>query len=175
MAGPELYYLTHSQENFPSLSSTESSEADIDSLVVRLEAEYTRRSSNAVIVCDLSHNNLIYEHIQYLTQRLKASPIHLFALDLSWNRIFVPAWAKVAPMVEELLAIATHVDLAGNYLPALSSQQPELKLLLEKNVSFAAPNLHVSDPWVRAWTDKAHDFRLQAYRWAGGSLKCCKV
>ncbi len=131
IAEPKLYYLSKSNANFPSLKSVECSIAEIASTLGDLEAKYRQLSHQAGpgarLVCDLSHNNMTCEHLQYATQLLIASPVQLFALDLSWNRIFAPTWDEVLPVVKQLLTKATYVDLAGNYLPALDPEHLELK------------------------------------------------
>ncbi len=175
MAEPKLYYLSKSNANLPSLKSVECSRAEIASTLGDLEAKYRQLSHQAGpgarLVCDLSHNNMTCEHLQYVTQLLIASPVQLFALDLSWNRIFAPTWDEVLPIVKQLLTKATYVDLAGNYHPALDPERLELKDMLKQNASFAAPNLYLGGtPWMRQWTSKAHEFRRQAYRFACGSL-----
>ena len=122
MATPQLFYLTKQSANFPSLRSEESSEADIKLLVKQLcqESERIERQvgHGAELVCNLAHNNLTCEHLYFLTKLLLESDVHLFALDLSWNRIFVSTWHAFLPTVTQLLKIAKHVDFAGNYLPA---------------------------------------------------------
>jgi hypothetical protein len=139
--------------------------------VIDLDAKRWQLSQKAGpgarLVCDLSHNNMTCEHLQYLTQFLLASPVQLFALDLSWNRIFVPTWDEVLPLIKQLLTKATYVDLAGNCFPALDPEDLELRDMLKQNASFAAPNLYLGgNPWMRQWTSKAHEFRRQAYRFA---------
>ena len=128
----------------------------------------------ARLVCDLSHNNLTYEHLQYLTAKLLGSPVQLYALDLSWNYIFAATWPEVLPLVKQLLTKATYVDLAGNHLPALLPEQLELQDMLKQNVSFTAPNRYLgSTDWIREWTSKAHEFRQKAYRSVYGPPAVC--
>ena len=73
----------------------------------------------ARLVCVKSHSNTTYEHLQNLTELITASPVQLFALNLSSNCIFAPAWPEVLILVKQLLSKATYADLASNYLPAL--------------------------------------------------------
>lgn len=130
MAQPRLCYLSKHSANFPSLHSEETSTAEIKQLVaqvceklVRIAREY---GHDARLVCDLSHNNLTVEHFNLITQLLLESSVHLFALDLSWNRIFVSTWNTFLPTVRQLLTRATHIDLVGNYLPPLQSDNAGL-------------------------------------------------
>ena len=169
MADVQLYYVSKANTNFPSLISPEQSRIEIAQTLECLNVEYLRlkqkAGEKARLVCNLSHNNLTYEHLQYLTVELLASPVQLYALDLSWNRIFAATWREVLPLVKQLLTKTTHVDLAGNYLPALLPEQLELQDILKQHVSFTAPNRYLgSNDWIRAWTSKAHNFRQKAYR-----------
>ena len=87
--------------------------------------------------------------------------MQLYALDLSWNRIFAATWPEVLPSVKQPLTKATYVDLA------LLPEQPELQDTLNQHVSFTAPNRYLGSTrsgWVREWTSKAHEFRQKAYR-----------
>lgn len=168
MADVQLYYLSKANSNLPSLTSPEQSRTEIAQTLERLDAEYLQLKQNAGkearLVCDLSHNSLTYEHLQYLTVELLASPVQLYALDLSCNRIFVATWPEVVPLVKQLLTKAMYVDLAGNYLPALFPEQLELQDMLKQHVSFTAPNRYLgSTDWMRQWTSKAHQFRQKAY------------
>ena len=169
MADVQLHYLSKANTNFPSLTSPEQSKTEIAQTLECLNAEYLQLEQSpgkeARLVCDLSHNNLTYEHLQYLTVKLLASPVQLYALDLSWNRIFAATWPEVLPLVRQLLTKAMYVDLAGNYLPALLPEQLELQDMLRQHVSFTAPNRYLgSTDWVQDWTSKAHEFRHKAYR-----------
>lgn len=169
MADEQLYYLSTANTNFPSLTSPEQSRTEIAQTLKCLQAEYLKLKQSAGqearLVCDLSHNNLTYEHLQFLTFNLLASPVQLYALDLSSNRIFATTWPEVLPLVKQLLTKAMYVDLAGNYLPALFPEQLELQDMLKEQVSFTAPNRYLgSTDWMRAWTSKAHVFRQKAYR-----------
>lgn len=123
MADVQLYYLSKASTNFPTLTSPEQSRTEIAQTLECLNVEYLRLKQSAGkearLVCNLSHNNLTYEHLQYLTGELLAIPVQLHALDLSWNRILAATWLEVLPLVKQLLTKATYVDLAGNYLPAL--------------------------------------------------------
>lgn len=174
MADVQLYYLSRANTNFPSLTSPEQSRTEIAQTIECLQAEYLKLKQSAGqgarLVCNLSHNNLTFEHLQYLTVNLLASPVQLYALDLSWNRIFAATWPDVLPLVKQLLTKATYVDLAGSYLPALVPEQLEPQDMLKQHVSFTAPNRYLgSTDWMRDWTSKAHVFRQKAYRSVFGS------
>ena len=106
--------------------------------------------------------------------KLIGSPVQLYALDLSWNRIFAATWPEVLPLVKQLLTKATYGDLAGNHLPTLLPEQLELQDMLKQIVSFTAPNRYLgSTNWIREWTLKAHEFRQKAYRSAYGPPAVC--
>ncbi|KAL3152493.1 hypothetical protein ABBQ32_001528 [Trebouxia sp. C0010 RCD-2024] len=173
MSDVQLYYLTKATSNFPSSTNPEQSRTEIAQTVVCLNTEYLQLKQSAgkeaKLVCDLSHNNLAYEHLQHLTVELLASPVQLYALDLSCNRIFAATWPEVLPLVKQLLIKATYVNLAGNYLPALFPEQLELQDMLKQHVSFTAPNRYLgSTDWMREWTSKAHELRQKAYRSVDG-------
>ena len=168
MAVPQLFYVSKQFANFPSLQSVEASKAEIVQLVASLREESERIARDvgydAELVCNISHNNLTYEHLELLSRLLLDSSVHLFALDLSWNRIFARSWDTFLPTVTQLLTRATYIDLAGNYLPALQADDTSLLKMLEHKVSFAVPNIYLGkDKWVRRWTEKAQEFRRQAY------------
>lgn len=169
MADVQLYYLSKTNTNFPSLTSPEQSRTEIAQTLECLNAEYLQLKQNAgkeaSLVCDLSHNNLAYEHLQYLTPTTLASPVQLYALDLSWNRIFAATWPEVLPLVKQLLTKAMYLDLAGNHLPALLPEQLELQDMLKQHVTSTAPNRYLGNTdWIRDWTSKAHEFGRKVYR-----------
>ncbi len=170
MADVDLYYyLSKVNSNFPTLSSAEQSRKEVAQFITCLESQYRQlkqyAGKEARLVCNLSQNNLAFEHLQYFAETLQASPVQLYALDLSCSRIFAPTWREVLPLVKQLLNKAMHVDLAGNYLPAVLPEQLELQDMLKQNVSLTAPNRYLgSTDWERRWTSKAHDFRRIAYR-----------
>ncbi len=115
MADVQLYYLSKANTHFPSLTSPEQSRTEIAQTLECLNAEYLQLKQSggkeARLVCDLSHSNLNYEHLQYLTVKLLASPVQLYALDLSRNHIFAATWPEVHPLVKQLLTKAMYVDL----------------------------------------------------------------
>jgi hypothetical protein len=115
MADVQLYYLSKANTHFPSLTSPEQSRTEIAQTLECLNAEYLQLKQSggkeARLVCDLSHSNLNYEHLQYLTVKLLASPVQLYALDLSRNHIFAATWPEVLPLVKQLLTKAMYVDL----------------------------------------------------------------
>ena len=169
MADMQLYHVTRANTNFPSLTSPEQSRTEIAKTLESLHTKYLQLKQSAGkearLVCDLSHNNLTDEHLQYLSIELIASPVHLYALDLSWNCIFAATWAELLPLVKQLLTKAMYVDLAGQYLPDLIQEQMEMQDMLKQNISLTAPTRYLgSNDWIREWTSKAHEFRLKAYR-----------
>jgi hypothetical protein len=78
---------------------------------------------------------------------LPASPVQLFALDLSCDRIYVSTWPEFLPLVKQLLSTATYVNLAGNYLQPLFSEQLRLGEVLNPKHAYSArrpTSLHVA-------------------------------
>lgn len=79
MADVQLHYFSKANTNFPSLTSPEQSTTEIARTLESLNAEYLQLKQSAGkearLVCDLSYNNLTYEHLQYLTVKLLASPV----------------------------------------------------------------------------------------------------
>ena len=156
MADVHLYQLSTANTNFPSLTSPEQCRTEIAQTLDCLNIEYLQLKQSAGqeagLVCDLSHNNLTYEYLQYLTVELHASPVQLYALNLSWNRIFAATWPEVHPFVKQLLTKATYVDLAGNYLQASLLEQLELQDMLQQYVSFTAPEQYrLGVPFYCSW------------------------
>lgn len=94
--------------------------------------------------------------------------MHLYAVDLSLNRIFSATWADVLPSIDLLLKHVELLHLGGNNLPALQNI-PELQSLQDRNVAFLAQNHSFSssvcpDPWVEGWKCNAKLFSQEAYR-----------
>ncbi|KAL3143685.1 hypothetical protein ABBQ38_002481 [Trebouxia sp. C0009 RCD-2024] len=168
----EVYRFSRTNSNFPDLQHAEADIADTFQQLLAEHEDLKRQVGPDVkLVCDLSQNYLLFEHLVYFTSLLVPSLVSLLALDLSWNRICVSRWEDILPVVSELLTKATYVDLAGNYLPAISQSSQALQGMLTKNAKFATPNVYLGNTlWIRAWTAKAHHFRQQAYREEGETL-----
>lgn len=116
------------------------------------------------IVCDLSSNNMTLQHASYLASWLQEQKIHLYALDMSFNRIYSADWGPVVKLIQALWVSVELIELSGNYLPALLNT-PELRVLQEtQRVSLALPVCgDGTDSWVQGWTDVAKQFWLKAY------------
>ena len=130
----------------------------------------------ARIVCNFSFNNLSFEHAKHLAAWLQVPGrnLHLYALDLSFNRIVAPTWAAFVPLVSWLRPYVDYMDFGGNYLPALV----EIDLLKEpifQGVSLATALQDAKltpSSWVRQWDKQARDFRLLSYGCAPNDPRC---
>ena len=89
--------------------------------------------------------------------------MHLYALDLSLNRIYADVWEDILPSIHTLLQHVELLNLGGNYLPALLNI-PTLQDLPIRKVAFIAPDHSVSKgPWIEGWKRNAHLFYQEVY------------
>ena len=51
------------------------------------------------LVCNFSSNNLTLDHINHLSKWLESSSLRIYALDLSFNRIFSASWEPVLAVI----------------------------------------------------------------------------
>lgn len=116
----EVYRFSRPDTNFPDLQHAE---ANINDTFQQLLAEYEdlrlQVGPDVKLVCDFSGNDMHFEHLIQFKSLLLFSPVSLYALDLSWNRIYASCWGDILPVVCQLLTKAAYVDLAGNCLPLL--------------------------------------------------------
>lgn len=121
MAYPQLHYFSRENANLPSLQTAEIDAAEVDQLVEALCHQYQQLvqqgEPNPQLVCDISSNNFNLKHLQRFTDKLIASDIHLFALDLwIWNLIYARSWDLVLPTNQRLLSKTKHLDMSGHYI-----------------------------------------------------------
>ena len=112
-------------------------------------ADVCKASDPHSLVVDLSENNFTTEHLRYFAQWLSDNDMHLYALDLSLNRIYSASWADVLPSIDLLWKHVELLHLGGNYLPALHNI-PALQRLQKRKVAFLAQNHSFSSGvWVK--------------------------
>ena len=127
-------------------------------------ADVYKASDAHNLVVDLSENNFTTEHSKYFAQWLSDNDVHLYALDLSLNRIYAATWADVLPCIDLLLKHVELLHLGGNSLPALKNI-PELQSLQKRKVAFLAHNHSLSwNAWIEGWKSNAKLFSQEAYR-----------
>lgn len=132
--------------------------------VLKELADAYKASDAHRLVVDLSENNFTTEHLKYFAQWLSDNDMHLYALDLSLNRIYSATWADVLPSIDLLLKHVELLHLGGNYLPALQNI-PALQSLHKRKVAFLAQNHSFSsNVWVEGWKSNAQLFSQEAYR-----------
>ncbi len=68
-------------------------------------------------MCDFSSNDLSLNDIKQFATWLEGTPLRLYALDLSFNRIFFKPWEPILQVVGRLVArVATCNWVATIYL-----------------------------------------------------------
>ena len=107
-----------------------------------LEDSYSRNNSSvrkSRFVCDFSSNDLSLNDVNQFATCLEGSSLRLYALDLSFNRIFSESWEPILQVVGRLGARVDNLQLGGNYLPALSETDELRNLQHSGKVSLALP------------------------------------
>ena len=120
----------------------------------------------ARVVWDLADNNLTFEHVQHIADKLSQpkGTFRLYALDLCFNRIYIPNWKTFLPLVKQLANCIEYLEIGGNYLPAIKETDAELHDLVFEKVSLAAPStVTTGNDWVDTWSRRAATFRFEAY------------
>lgn len=148
----------------PSLRHSSSPETSLrpllDELLTFYECSVTALDK---LVVDLSENNFTLEHLQYFAIWLEEKQLHLYALDLSLNRIYSDTWEDILPSINTLLGQVELLHLGGNYLPALQNI-PILQTLQKNKVAFLAPDHSFSsNVWIEGWKQNAQLFSQEAY------------
>ncbi len=168
MVAIQLFRRAH--KNVPPLIPNQPPEDALRPTLLEL-AEFYRKhvlifpKASRRLVCDFSNNNFSLQHVEALAQWLQKSttPISIFALDLSFNRIQCSSWENFVPVVKTLSNHVEHLDFGGNYLPPILESDRSLTLLHSK-VSLSVPyNSECGDPWVDTWTERSKQFRESAY------------
>ncbi len=112
--------------------------------------DYSRNNTTR-FVCNLSSNKLTLDHINQFATMLEGSSLRIYALDLSFSRIFSASW-------EPLLKV-DYLQMGGNYLPALTETDELSKLQESGCVSLALPITGYPAPQrQKEWNDIATDF-----------------
>ena len=115
-------------------------------------------------VCNSSSNNLTLDLIYQLATWLQDSSLTIYALDLSFNRIFSASWEPVLKVIGQLGTHVEYLRMGGNNLPALTETDELSKLQEAGCVSLASPM--TGSPviqWQKKWDDIATDFMSKAY------------
>ncbi|DBA88131.1 TPA: hypothetical protein ACH3X2_005126 [Trebouxia sp. C0005] len=113
-------------------------------------------------VCNFSSNNLTLDHISHFAEWLEGSSLRIYALDLTFNRIFSASWKPVLDVVERLFKHVDYLQLGGSYLPALTAELT--KLQASGYVSLALPITGSPvNQWQKKWDDIATEFGSKAY------------
>lgn len=136
-----------------------------------LQDSYSRNNSSlrrsrtqSRFVCDFSSNDLSLDDVNQFATWLEGSSLRIFALDLSFNRIFSDSWAPILRVIGRLNAHVDNLQLGGNYLPAIT-ETDELKELQRLGwVSLALPITgSPATEWQENWNNIAVDFGAKAY------------
>lgn len=116
------------------------------------------------LVCNFSSNNLTLDHINHLSKWLEGSSLRIYALDLSFNRIFSASWEPVLDVIKRLSKHVDYLQMGGNYLPALTETAELSKLQASGCVSLALSITGSSvNLWHKKWDDIATEFGSKAY------------
>lgn len=132
-----------------------------------LEDSYSRCNSSlrkSRFVCDFSNNDLSLTDVKQFASWLEGSSLRIYALDLSFKRIFSESWEPILQVVGRLGPHVENLQLGGNYLPALSETDELRKLQQSGWVSLVLPitGSPVSE-WQEKWNKIAVDFGAKAY------------
>ncbi len=148
----------------PSRRDSSSPETSLRPLFEELITFYAHAvTSPRKLVVDLSENNFALEHLQCFAEWLSEKGMHLYALDLSLNRIYSDVWEDILPSITNLLQHVELLHLGGNYLPALQNI-PTLQDVQKRKVAFLAPDHSFSSSaWIDGWKRNAQLFSWEAY------------
>lgn len=125
---------------------------------------YNSAQRKTHFVCNFSSNNLTLDHVSHFAKWLEGSSLRIYALDLSFNRIFSTSWKPVLDVIELLTQRVEYLQLGGNYLPPLTETAELTKLQASGHVSLALPIAgRPVNPWHKKWDDIAMEFGSKAY------------
>ncbi len=156
----QLTVFSKSSCGLPSVFDSASPECSLGPGLEELATAYdsSSKTSRCKLVVDFSENNFTLDHVKDLADWLSNKGVHLYALDLSLNRIYAARWEDILPSINSLLEHVKLLHLGGNYLPALQNIPP-LQDLQRRKVAFLAPNHSFSsNAWVEAWKTNARLF-----------------
>ena len=123
-----------------------------------------RPSREVRFVCNFSSNDLTLDHINEFATWLEGSSLKIYALDLSFNRIFVASWEPLLKVIGRLCKHVEDVQLGANYLPELTETDELRELQVSGRVSLALPmTITPTAEWQKRWNDIATDFGSKAY------------
>lgn len=132
-----------------------------------LEDSYSRNNSSlrkSRFVCDFSSNDLSLNDVNQFATWLEGSSLRLYALDLSFTRIFSESWEPILQVIGRLGARVDNLQLGGNYLPALSETDELRNLQHSGRVSLALPITgSPATEWHEKWNNIAVDLNAKAY------------
>lgn len=124
----------------PSLRHSSSPETSLrpllDELLTFYECSVTALDK---LVVDLSENNFTLEHLQYFAIWLEEKQLHLYALDLSLNRIYSDTWEDILPSINTLLG---QVELL--HLEETTSLHCRTSLFYKLSRKIKLPFLHLT-------------------------------
>jgi hypothetical protein len=148
----------------PSLRDSSSPKTSLRPLFEELVTFYESAvTSPRKLVVNLSENNFTLEHLKCFAKWLSEKGLHLYALELSLNRIYSGVWEDILPSITTLLQHVELLHLGGNFLPALQNI-PVLQSLQKRNVAFLAPDHSFSsNAWIEGWKRTAKLSRWEAY------------
>ena len=90
-------------------------------------------------MCNFSSNDLSLNDVNQFASWLEGGSLRLYALDLSFNRIFSESWEPILQVIGRLGPHVENLQLGANYLPALSETDELRKLQQSGSVSLALP------------------------------------
>lgn len=166
MAGPK-HLFSRSRCRLASAAVAKGENLALKQAFRELEDSYSRNNSlltKSRFVCDFSSNDLRLDDVDQFATWLESSPLRIYALDLSFNRIFSESWEPVLQVAGRLAASVDNLQLGGNYLPALS-ETVELRELQQSGcVSLTLPITGcAATDWQEKWINIAEDFNTKAY------------
>jgi len=127
-----------------------------------LEDSYSRNNSSfrkTRFVCDFSSNDLSLNDVDQFATWLEGNSLRIYALDLSFKRIFSKSWEPILQVVGRLVARVDNLQLGGNCLPALSETDELRKLQHSGCVSLALSITgSPADEWQEEWNNIAVNF-----------------
>lgn len=167
-----------SKRGLPCLDGFSSPELSLRPVLKELASFYAKFvNTSKQLVVDFSEINFTVDHFEYLAKWLSDQGMHLYALDLSLNRIYSATWEDILPGINISLDCVELLNLGGNYLPALQNV-PVLQTLQKRKVAFIAPNHSFSsNTWIEGWRQNAQLFSREAYgeeineEWVGGDTR----
>ncbi len=149
MAERQVQIVSKHRCGLPSRSDKSSPETSLRPLFEELITFYAHAvTSPHKLVVDLAENSFALQHLQCFAEWLSKQGMHLYALDLSLNRIYADVWEDILPSIHTLLQHVELLNLGGNHLPALLNI-PTLQDVQRRKVAFIAPDHSFSrGPWL---------------------------